>query len=291
MRRTAMSRSLPIVSNSRSVRLLTPKRTDLERQLMSLRKHRRIRPRLLSSGSLPRRFSARLCCAFAAPCAVLLSACVAREEPFAKITREQLEGSQNHGFVWPHHSAGKPLPGARYEAGFDTKAQFGLGVCRIQRDGGVYPGRLVGARCGSPVNGKELVSDDYDVLVAAPRAFWHVPPDANLSPDATLIGGLSQDGTPLPICVARYVEGLSVFATHHGYQPGVVRSGRCVFAWNGDEQSSAEFFLLGLGSARPKQSAAPAEPAITCPKAETPCPCGKLSGCTQPGYCPCPTSP
>jgi hypothetical protein len=192
-------------------------------------------------------------------CALLLVACSKEEDqPFARVTLAAAEADPNPGYVWFHRKPGQPLPGARYEAGFDVKAQFGLGVCRAKHNGSMIPGRTYGQQCSVPIDGKEVLVDEYDALVARAGALWHVEASQAPSPDSALLAGRDASGKPLYSCVAVHVSGW-FFKTHHGFQPGVYRDGKCEFAFDGKAVLGDHFFVLATVS--PRKEKAPAEPA------------------------------
>lgn len=210
-----------------------------------------------------------------------------QQEPFERISQDSVENSASHGFVWFHHKPGTPLSGARYEAGIDTKAGFGLGVCRTHRSGGTYLGKIYGQRCNTTSDGKEVIVDDFDVLVSPRRAFWHLSPKETSNLSRALIGGTDSAGKPLYVCIARYVTGWAFFAKHHGYQPGQYSGAKCTFAWEGSEVAADEFYLLATGKPAANEKPPNAERPKTCLEGETPCACKELVGCSRAGLCPC----
>ena len=186
---------------------------------------------------------------FACALACLLCACSKTDEPFSRVTRAAAEADANPGYVWFHRRPGQPLPGARYEAGFDVKAQFGLGVCRARHAGAVIAGRTYGQRCSLPIDGKEVIVDDFDALVARAGGLWHIDPATAKGHADALLAGRDASGAPLYACVAVHVTGW-LFKSHHGFQPGVYRDGKCEFAFDGDAVTADEFFVLGTASPR-----------------------------------------
>ncbi len=186
---------------------------------------------------------------FVCALAFLIGACSKTDEPFSRVTRAAAEADPNPGYVWFHRRPGQPLPGARYEAGFDVKAQFGLGVCRARHAGAMLPGRTYGQRCSLPIDGKEVIVDEFDALVARAGGLWHIEPAAAKAHADALLAGRDASGAPLHACVAVHVTGW-LFKSHHGFQPGVYRDGKCEFAFDGDALTANEFFVLGTASPR-----------------------------------------
>jgi hypothetical protein len=229
----------------------------------------------------------RSLCLALALAAGLSAGCSKQAEPFERFTKERVDGAQNHGYVWFHHKPGHPLSGARYEAGVDIKAGFGLGVCRAVVGASVRPGKIFGQRCNIGSDGKEVINDDFDVLVAPRQSFWHMSSKEELDMSRALVGGKDSAGKPLYVCVARYVTGLSLFTKHHGYQPGQYANGKCTFAWEGNELPADEFFLLAVGKPDTAEKVSEAPRPATCLQGENACACLSLVGCAKPGLCPC----
>jgi hypothetical protein len=210
-----------------------------------------------------------------------------QQEPFERFSQSSVENSSSHGFVWFHHKPGAPLSGARYEAGVDTKAGFGLGVCRASRNGAVYLGKIYGQRCNTASEGKEVIVDDFDQLVSPRRAFWHLSPKETSDLSRALVGGKDASGKPLYVCIARYVTGWWLYSKHHGYQPGQYSAGKCTFAWEGGEVAADEFYLLATGKPAANEKPPKAERPKICLEGESTCTCKELVGCSRPGLCPC----
>ncbi|HMJ10783.1 MAG TPA: DM9 repeat-containing protein [Polyangiaceae bacterium] len=194
--------------------------------------------------------------------ALVCAGCSKPDEPFARVERTTAEADSNPGYVWFHRKPAQPLPGARYEAGFDVKAQFGLGVCRARHAGGVIPGRTYGQRCSIASDGKELMLDEFDVLIARAGALWHVQGSPSADTSSALLAGRDTAGKPLFSCVAVHVTGW-LFKTHNGFQPGVYRNGECEFAFEGESVATDRFFLLATASPRKERAVSDggAEPA------------------------------
>ncbi|HEY6559343.1 MAG TPA: DM9 repeat-containing protein [Polyangiaceae bacterium] len=194
-------------------------------------------------------------------CALGCGACAKTDEPFSRTTQKAAEGDENPGYVWFHRKPGQPLPGARFEAGFDVKAQFGLGVCRARHAGSVIPGRTYGQRCSVPIEGKEVIVDEFDALVARAGGLWHIDPREGQNFDAALVAGRDASGKHLFSCVAAHVSGW-LFKSHHGFQPGVYRDGKCEFAFDGEALTSDHFYVLATAAPRkekPLDAGAPPE--------------------------------
>ncbi len=205
---------------------------------------------------------------------------------FKRVFRVDVDKSSNRGFVWVPHQNGKKMPDGRYDGGYDTSFNAALSVCRARHEGGVHPGKLFGGKCNIGFGGKEVVFDEYDVLVARQDAFWHIGSKQKLDLSSGLVAGREADGRPLYGCVARHSSGWAIFQQYQGYHPGKLVAGQCNFGWGGKETSSSEFLVWGLGA-----PLAPAETAgggsNACSGGETSCACRGFSGCSKPGYCLC----
>lgn len=129
------------------------------------------------------------------------------------------------------------------------KAQFGLGVCRARHAGAMIPGRTYGQRCSLPIDGKEVIVDEFDALVARAGGLWHIDPESAPSHADALLAGRDASGKPLHACVAAHVTGW-LFKSHHGFQPGVYKDGKCAFAFDGEAVTADRFYVLGTASPR-----------------------------------------
>jgi len=194
-------------------------------------------------------------------------------------------------YVWVHHSPGQPLPSERYQPGYDNGPSKGkLGVCRTNYNGGIHPGKIFDVHCNIGWGTKEVVLDDFDVLIAstAPNAFWYMEP-RNLDLPQALPGGV-ENGNILYVCIADYwTGGFPPFLQWHGQHPGKYIGGRCNFGWGGREIEGDRFWLLGFGHAHFSPSPPPPNNGGCKVPGEIPCLCprGGFNGCAKPGYCNC----
>lgn len=205
--------------------------------------------------------------------------------PFTRVFKAMVENSPNRGYAWVPHRSGQTFPEGRYEGGFDAQFQAGLGVCRAVQEGGVHPGKIFGGRCNVGWAGKELVFDEYQVLIARQDAFWHIPATENMDLSRALVGGYEAKGAPLDVCIAHHVTGWAILKQDHGRHPGKYALGKCNFGFGGKELVADDFFVLATGAPMPPASPHQAEGG--CVKGELSCSCRGFRGCSKPGYCLC----
>lgn len=97
-------------------------------------------------------------------------------------------------------------------------------ICHAPYQGGVHPGKIVKGRCNFSWGGREIATNQYQVLVSHnPLSFraaglGYVPPNA--------IPGGYENGKPLYICQAEY---------NGGMHPGKIIGENCNIAWGGRE--------------------------------------------------------
>ncbi|HMJ10490.1 MAG TPA: DM9 repeat-containing protein [Polyangiaceae bacterium] len=201
------------------------------------------------------------------------AACTPEEppSPFKRVFRSSVEIQDHRGFLWVAHKPSQRDPDGRYEGGYDLQFKAGLGVCRLRHGGGLHPGKIFGGKCNSGYGGKEIITDEYDILVARHDALWHMSPKPGMDLDKVLVGGREADGKPLKLCVARYETGWWLFSNHRGYHPGKYVLGKCNIGYAGREVSTDNFFLLSLGSKlAPAPEAAPAKSILDAGGAKSP---------------------
>ncbi len=168
--------------------------------------------------------------------------------PLKHVSRSAVESSKNRGFMWVPIKPKQPLPRGGYEGGYDVTFAAPLGVCRMRHEGGVHPGKLFDGKCNIGYGHTEIVSEEYDFLVALRDAFWHMPPTGDTDLSEALTGGREANGQPLKLCVARHRTGWGGFASYHGYHPGKYVFGTCNFGFADQEISGDDFYLGALGS-------------------------------------------
>jgi hypothetical protein len=221
--------------------------------------------------------------------ATLSCACSRSEPPvtFKRVFRATVENSPNRGYAWVHRKPQQRIARGRYEGGVDADFNSSLGVCRAKYKDGLHPGKIFADRCNLSWGGKEVIVDEFDVLIARSDAFWHIAPKPNMDLKPALVGGHEADGRPLYVCVARYEEGWAIFKSDHGHHPGKYVAGKCLFGWGGNEVASDDFYILATGT--PVATPTPPAAGVECTKNEVGCSCETFSGCSLPGYCQCPS--
>jgi hypothetical protein len=96
-----------------------------------------------------------------------------------------------------------------------------LFVCRAPYNGGIHPGKIVGANCNIGWGGREITLPSYEVLVG-PTPRW-VAASGGAVPARAVIGG-GENGHALFICSATY---------NNGFHPGKVVGTNCNIGWGG----------------------------------------------------------
>lgn len=126
------------------------------------------------------------------------------------------------GLQWISEVAGAPIPHEAVIGGGEAGQIYY--VCRAPYAGGLHPGKIVSDRCNFSWGGREIRTNQYQVLVShralswTPANFGHIPPRA--------IRGGHENGNPLFICQAQY---------HQTMQPGKIVGQHCLIAWGGRE--------------------------------------------------------
>jgi hypothetical protein len=138
-------------------------------------------------------------------------------------------GSAN-GLTWlPIAPNGSMPPGAVFAAAGSTSA-----VCRVQYQGGLHAGRVVGTNCDIGYGGREMPLPGGQVLNAiAPVAWFQSGPNGSI-PGTPVVAGLA-GGERMVVCRA---------AGSKGMLAGKVVAGRCNIASDGKESAEAQFQVL-----------------------------------------------
>ena len=107
-----------------------------------------------------------------------------------------------------------------------------LWVCRAAYNGGIQPGKVVGANCNIPYGHQEIHVPQFEVL------YWAEPwvsarTGSPLPPRAAVAG--EENGTPVYVCRAEYGGGV---------HPGKVVDGYCYIGFAGKEIQLREYQVL-----------------------------------------------
>ena len=105
-------------------------------------------------------------------------------------------------------------------------------VCRGGYRGGTHLGKLFKGKCNIGYGGKEVVLDNYQVLIA-PKARWMRAPSGQIPAGA--IGGGHDGNAGMYVCRGYYKD---------GEHPGKTWKGRCNIGWGGREVELNNYDVL-----------------------------------------------
>lgn len=108
-----------------------------------------------------------------------------------------------------------------------------LYVCQAYYRDGVHPGKVVGGNCNISWNGREIVLNNFKVLVGE-GLYWR-PGHYGRVPYNAVVGGMVH-GRPLYVCHASYGR--------RGVHPGKLWENACYIAYGGQEIPMHDYEIL-----------------------------------------------
>jgi len=109
-----------------------------------------------------------------------------------------------------------------------------LYICHGWYQGGLHPGKIVGANCNIGWGGREILLNSYEVLVGNPGRVQWIDASHGFVPEGAISGGYEPGRPNLYICRA----------THHGWHPGKIVGQNCNFGYGGNEIVSPYYQVM-----------------------------------------------
>lgn len=141
-----------------------------------------------------------------------------------------------------HHSAqpfwiplqsGEQIPANAVAGGSQFNPMATFYVCRANYQGGIHPGKYFAGNCNISWGGREVVMQNFEMLVSDKRLAW-VGSSYGAIPRHAIPGG-SENNRTLYVCQADYQNG-----THTGKVIGK----NCNFGWGGREVFTPHYSVL-----------------------------------------------
>lgn len=148
--------------------------------------------------------------------------------------REPKHG-KHHGSqpFWIPLSSDEEIPANAVIGGSQHNPMATFYVCRANYNGGIHPGKYYQGNCNISWGGKEVVMQDFEILVSDKRLAWTRGSNGSI-PHHAVPGGSERNRT-LYVCQADYANG-----THTGKIIGK----SCNFGWGGREISVPYYSVL-----------------------------------------------
>jgi len=142
-------------------------------------------------------------------------------------------GRHHNEPFWIPMNSGEPMPVNAVVGGYQSHPRSTFYVCRADFNGGIHPGKLYNGNCNISWGGREVVMNNFEILVSDKRVSWVGSSYGNI-PHHALAGG-SENNQTLYICQASYQNG-----TH----TGKIIGRNCNFGWGGREISVPNYNVL-----------------------------------------------
>lgn len=157
----------------------------------------------------------------------------AQTSPWQGRTGQPSRGRE--GVRWVRVQEGR-IPSNALEGGQD-KGQT-LYVCRAKYQNGTHVGKVLNRRCNIGWGGREIVLNDFEVLVQRKRVRWVQP--GQMLPKGAVFAGRCPEGD-LYVCRGRYRDGTQI---------GKLFKGKCNIGWGGKEVTLDNYQVLVAPEAR-----------------------------------------
>ncbi|MRG96973.1 DUF3421 domain-containing protein [Polyangium spumosum] len=135
------------------------------------------------------------------------------------------------GFSWVFGTNGYVPPGAIPGGSEPGRILY---ICHGWYQGGLHPGKIVGANCNIGWGGREVLLNAYEVLVGDQWRVQWIDASHGVVPEGAVSGGYEPGRPNLYICRAQY----------RGWQPGKIVGENCNFGYGGEEKLSVYYQVL-----------------------------------------------
>jgi len=134
---------------------------------------------------------------------------------------------------WIAMHSGEAIPTNAVVGGSQYNPNAMFYVCRANYRGGVHPGKFLAGNCNISWGGREVMMQNYEVLVSDTPLAW-VESSNGAIPHHAVLGG-REHHRKLYVCQADYENG-----TH----PGKLVGKTCNFGWGGREMMTPYYSIL-----------------------------------------------